>query len=145
MSAKKITIGKKFDGKFDFRETCFGICEINGKILLVKKDNQFSLVGGGIEKNETCEECLKREFLEETGYSLNSISPLVIIDCFWLAMNKYPLESLANIFVVEIDEKTKIDAIEKDKHQLEFVDKNIVFDLLPLPYHQQAIKYYLNK
>lgn len=145
MSVKRITIGKPFDGKFDFRETCFGICEINNQILLVKKDNQYSLVGGGRENGESMEECLRREFLEETGYSLKLIEPFMVVDCFWLAANKYPLETLANIYIVEIDEKTKIDAVEKDKHQLEFVDKDKVLDLLPLPYHKRAIKHYLEK
>ena len=145
MNIKRIKIGEEFKGKFDFRETCFGICEINNKILLVKKDNQYSLVGGGREKNESMEECLRREFLEETGYQLKIIKPFVIVDCFWLAANKYPMESLANIFIVEVDETTKIDALEKEEHQLEFVDRNKVLDLLPLPYHKRAIKHYLEK
>ena len=145
MSVKRITIGKPFDGKFDFRETCFGICEINNQILLVEKDNQYSLVGGGRENGESMEECLRREFLEETGYLLKSIEPFMVVDCFWLAANKYPFESLANIYIVEIDEGTKVDAVEKDKHQLEFVDRDRVLDLLPLPYHKRAIKHYLEK
>lgn len=56
-----ITIGEKFDNqKFDFRETCFGICERNGKILLIKnnKKNEISMVGGGIEQGESQIDCL---------------------------------------------------------------------------------------
>lgn len=63
---KTITLGEKFvNRKFDFRETCFGICERNGRILLTKKTNknEIAMVGGGIEKYETHENCLKREFL----------------------------------------------------------------------------------
>jgi len=140
---KKIILGEKFKGKYDFRETCFGIYQKEGKLLLVKKNNQYSLVGGGIDKNETQEECLKREFLEETGYPISSIKELVSIDCFWLADNKYPLESLANIYIVDIDETCKIDALEKDTHEIEFVDIDSVESLLPLPYHKEAIKEYL--
>ena len=80
----KIIIGKKFDGESDFRETCFGIYEKDNKILLVKKDNQYSLVGGGIESGESVEQCLRREFLEETGYLLNKIEPILVVDCYWL-------------------------------------------------------------
>ena len=59
---EKITIGEKLeDKKYDFRETCFGICVKDDKMLLVKKNEQFSFIGGGIEKDETQEECLKRE------------------------------------------------------------------------------------
>lgn len=142
-SMEKITIGKKFEGKFYFRETCFGIYEKDNKILLVKKDGQYSLVGGGIEDGESQEDCLKREFLEETGYEINGFSPLIAVDCFWLAAGKYPLESLANIYMVNIDENSKIEPLEKDIHEVEFVEKDKLLDLLPLPYQNEAIKFYL--
>ena len=50
-----IQIGEPFKTKYDYRETCFGIVEINGKLLLVKKNDQYSLIGGGIEEKETKE------------------------------------------------------------------------------------------
>ena len=52
---KKFVIGKPFEKKFNFRETCFGISEKDRKILLTKKilKNEISLVGGGIENGET--------------------------------------------------------------------------------------------
>lgn len=139
---EKIVIGNKTNEKFGFRETCFGIVIKNDKALLVKKDNQFSLVGGGIEKNESHEECLKREFLEETGYLIKRYEELVSIDCFWLAGNKWPLESLANIYIVQVDEETKIEPLENE-HTIEFVNINEAENLLPLPYHKFAIYYYL--
>jgi 8-oxo-dGTP pyrophosphatase MutT (NUDIX family) len=41
----------------------------NNHILLVKSNRgDFKFPGGGIEKNESHEECLKREVREETGY-----------------------------------------------------------------------------
>lgn len=141
---EKIVIGKKFDTKYDFRETCFGIYEKDGKILLCKKDNQYSLIGGGIEVGESREDCLKREFLEEAGYNISSIEELVVIDCFWLAAGKYPLESLANIFTIEINQQTKQKPLE-DNIEIEFVDIDKVEDLLPLPYHRKAIEYYKKK
>ena len=55
-----ITIGEEFKGKYDFRETCFGIVRCDNKILLVKKNNQYSLVGGGVEKDESHRGCLNR-------------------------------------------------------------------------------------
>ena len=40
---KKVVVGKK-DGrkKYDFRETCFGIVEVDSKFLIVNKNNQYS-------------------------------------------------------------------------------------------------------
>ena len=133
---EKIDIGEKLeDKKYDFRETCFGICVKNNKMILVKKKEQFSFIGGGIEKGETKEECLKREFIEESGYELKKIEPFVTIDCFWLAAGKWPLESLANFFIVEVGEK--IGEPTEEGHIVEEVELNKVNELLPLPYHKK--------
>lgn len=140
---ERITIGDKFDGKYDFRETCFGIVRNNNKMLLVNKNNQYSLVGGGIEEGESFEDCLKREFIEESGYSITSVKELVRIDCYWLAAGKYPMLSRANIFEVGVDINNKKEALENDCY-VEWVDIDSVSDLLPLPYHKKALECYMN-
>lgn len=137
-----ITLGEKFKEKYSFRETCFGIFRHDNKLLLIKKDNQYSLVGGGKENNETLLECLKREFLEETGYLIVNYKELICIDCYWLANNKYPMLSKANIFEVEVDLNNKKDAREEGI-TIEWIDIDLAKDLLPLPYHKKAIEYYL--
>jgi len=139
-----ITIGDKFDGKYDFRETCFGIVRNENKLLLVKKNNQYSLVGGGIEEKETFEDCLEREFLEESGYSITCVKKLVRIDCYWLAANKYPMLSRANIFEVNVDLNNKKQALESDCY-VEWVDIENAINLLPLPYHKKALDFYIEK
>jgi len=139
---KRIILGEKTNAKYGFRETCFGIVVNKGKILFVKKDNQFSLVGGGIDNGEPHEECLRREFLEETGYTITSYEELVCVDYFWLAGNKWPLESLANIYLVKVDKQTKVEPQEVG-HSIEYIDLNKVEQKLPLPYHKFAINYYI--
>ena len=93
---KTIVIGDKFEGKYSYRETCFGIVRNKDSFLVVEKNNQYSLVGGGIEENETYKECLKREFLEESGYEIKHIEELVCIDCFWLALDSIGYLPAAN-------------------------------------------------
>ena len=137
-----ITVGEKFEGKYDFRETCFGIVRNNNKILLVNKNNQYSLVGGGIEEKESFEDCLKREFLEESGYMITSFKELVRIDCYWLAASKYPMLSRANIFEVCVDVNNKKEALESDCF-VEWMDIDSASNLLPLPYHKKALEYYM--
>lgn len=45
---------------------------INDKnIILGNENNIYQFPGGHLEKNETFEECLKREILEETGIEIN--------------------------------------------------------------------------
>ncbi len=141
---KKLQLGEKFDCKFDFRETCFGIVKKDNKILLVNKNGQYSLVGGGIEPNEKKHQCLKREYKEETGYSIKKIRELICVDCFWFAAGKYPLESKAHIFVAEIDESAK-KVKSEEGHFPEFVDICKAMDLLPLPYQKSGLKFYFEE
>lgn len=141
---KTITLGEKFvNRKFDFRETCFGICERNGKILLTKKTkkNEIAMVGGGIEQCETHEDCLKREFLEESGYTIESIDELCAVDCFWPAGGECPMESLANFYVVNLSEEA--DNPTEDGHEPVWVSIDEAENLLPLPYHKEGIRQYL--
>ena len=141
---EKIVIGDKLEGKkYDFRETCFGICLKGGKMLLVKKKGQYSFIGGGIEKGETHQECLKREFIEESGFEIKDIKQFVTVDCFWLAAGKWPLESLANFYIVEVGEK--ICQPTEEGHEVEEVSIEDAEKLLPLPYHKKALELFLEK
>lgn len=134
-----IVIGNKLENKkYDFRETCFGICVTDGKMLLVKKSEQFSFIGGGIEEGETHEQCLKREFIEEAGYEILGLTPFVTIDCFWLAGGKWPLESLANFYIVELG--PKIGEPTEEGHTVIEVQIDEAQALLPLPYHKKALE-----
>ena len=57
---------------------CDGILVENGKILLIRRAREpglgkWAVPGGRIEENETAEECLKREFKEETGLDVEPV------------------------------------------------------------------------
>lgn len=139
---KTITIGKKFDCKHDFRETCFGIVTNKDKMLLVRKKEQFSFVGGGLEENESFLDCLKREFLEESGYTVKNIEELLCVNCFWLARDKWPMNTRCNVFKVEVDLNNFTKPTEEG-HDVFWVPECEVLNLLPLPHHKYAMKYYL--
>ena len=139
---EKIVVGQKFqDKKYDFRETCFGICLKNDKLVLVKKKEQYSFIGGGVEVGETHEECLKREFIEEAGYEILNIKPFVTIDCFWLAAGKWPLESLANFYIVKLG--PKICEPTEEGNIVEEIKLEEANNVLPLPYHKKALELFV--
>ncbi len=141
---KKVQIGIKSKGiHYIFRETCFGIYEKNNQMYLTKKNNEISLIGGGIKKGESCFECLKREFLEESGCLVKKAKELYTIDCYWVTRDNINMESLAHIFLVEIDDKILL-PLEKES-ELIIMDKNHILEKLELPYQKKAIEMYLNE
>lgn len=81
-----------------------GICVENNKILLINhsglnESNEFwSPPGGGLQFGETIEECLKREFLEETN-TIVSVGNLLKVREF---MN-LPLHAIEIYYVVKIE------------------------------------------
>ena len=88
-------IGDNYFGKWTTARTgCRAVIIKDGKILMSyeTKNDQWMLPGGGLEENETDEECVIREVAEECGVVIRS-SPCVLQideyyeDCKWL--NKY--------------------------------------------------------
>ncbi|GAB0168040.1 NUDIX domain-containing protein [Lysinibacillus sp. CTST325] len=69
-----ITFGEKKEGEnYIWRPAvyCLMFNSQKEKIAIIQtKDGNFFLPGGGIEKNESHEECLKREALEEMGMDI---------------------------------------------------------------------------
>lgn len=134
---RKIKLGKKDETlKYDFRETCFGLYVKDNKILVTydQKYKQYSLIGGGIEDGEKKHDTLRREFLEEAGIKIKKIKHFVTVDCFWLAGGDYPMESLANFYLMDVDKY--LDGEFESIYEFIDIDK---IDL-PLPYQKKALE-----
>ena len=141
---KKIQIGiKDKNFEYGFRETCFGICVKNNKIYLTSKNGEISLIGGGKKKGETSEECLCREFLEESGCKIKSIKEFCTIDCFWITKTNYHMDSLAHFFLVDIENEIKKPLEKESKLVIENIDN--VINKLEVPYQRKAMEIYINK
>ncbi|MCK4551987.1 MAG: NUDIX domain-containing protein [Tenericutes bacterium] len=94
--------------KKNVRKTSRAIIVKDGKILLqfVKGHDLFMLPGGGKEKFETLQHCLKREVLEETGYLIKKLEEKTIV------MEYFPDATYENHFYLV---KLKSDKIYKNR------------------------------
>jgi len=110
----------------------YGIYIKNAKVLLIKKsrgpyEGMFDLPGGKIEKGETLEHALRREFIEEVGCEIKDLN--------FLSMNEYfceyktPKEVLLNFhhtgtyFTVSLSsDDIKVGADGEDSLGSQFVD-----------------------
>ena len=139
-----ILIGEKDKNiKYDFRETVFGICLRNEELYLTKKGEEISLIGGGIESNETEEATLKREALEEAGLEVIGMNKICDIDCFWKTRDNRDMESLTHIYRIEISDKI-IELLELES-KLVKMSINEAKNQLKLPYQKQGLTEFLNK
>jgi len=93
------------------RVGCRGIIKKANKYLMVHvvKMDIFTFPGGGVEENETLEDCLKREVLEETGVVVKVLEKKVSITEYFeesVWTNHYFIcEYLNNDFEVNLTEE----------------------------------------
>ena len=101
-------VGENYCGNWDkTRTACRGIVIDGERILLsyAAKTNQWMIPGGGLESNESDEECCIREIAEETGIVVETSQCLLEIDEYYgdwkwvnryFICNKWALEELLN-------------------------------------------------
>lgn len=61
--------GVKDYAEYIDREGAYLIPVCNNKIGVIKTNKGYFFLGGGLDKNESHEDCIKRECIEETGYT----------------------------------------------------------------------------
>ena len=92
----------------------------DSKVGIVTDGRDYFYLGGGIEKGETELEALRRELIEEAGYSIKNIRKFEEVGSHIFDATKGFLEVIANVYIAEFDEKVA-KPIEKD-HTVLLVD-----------------------
>lgn len=136
-------VGKKLDNiQYYKRPSVYAIIERDedNKIAIVSDNpDVYFFLGGGIEENETNIESLRREVIEEVGYSLKDIKLFDKVCSYCYSDTNGYMDIEATIYIAKLDTKI-VEPIEED-HKLMWVDPNEYKDKL---FHEYQI-YILNK
>lgn len=121
------------------REGVYGIhFDDELRVAVIKVGEDYFLPGGGIEQEESKVECLKREFIEETGMYVEVIE-------FVRKMIQYHVSKktgeyyklIGNFYLVRMQKKIA-DVIEPD-HELVLIHMDDVREIMLLEYQAEAI------
>ncbi len=140
-------IGKKIDGvNYSKRPGSYVIVtrKNDKKIAIVLGDDStYFFLGGGIENDESELEALKREVLEESGYSMKNINFFDKVSAWTDGVARGPLDITATFYIAEFDKKVT-EPIEKDHHIL-WVNPDDYKDKLFHEYQRYILEEYINK
>ena len=113
------------NSKIIFRNAVRAIIKNGSKILMVhlEKTDEYKFPGGGREENETAEEAIKREVMEEAGYIVKKANEKIgIITEFAIAKeggnNIFKMDS--EYYLVEIDKRPGVQNPEGYEKELMF-------------------------
>lgn len=138
-----LVIGEKKAGvQYKKRVCAYAIVERNEdeKIAIVTdKPGVYFLLGGGLENDETEEKALKREVIEEVGFTLKNVKLFDKINSYCYSEKYGYIDVQATIYIAKFDKKIA-EPIEKD-HKLIWVCATEYKDKI---YHEFQ-RYILNK
>jgi len=126
------------------RPGAYGIIKnVDDLIAIIKTKTGFFLPGGGIENEESPEECLKRECLEEIGATISVLNNFACGNYhFYSTTLNINIESVGYFFTCKIDKfletKTEID------HKLVWIKPEEAILLLYLDNQKEAVKFFKN-
>lgn len=128
MSGNSVSNGPVFGDKiigvnYTERIAVYGIVLSNdGKVAIIKTPTGYFLPGGGIEHEETHEECLRREFTEETGYEIEIGRYIGEAALYHVTKTSEYKKGIGYFYNVKLKSEV-VDKIEED-HELLWLEPN---------------------
>ncbi|MFH1366632.1 MAG: NUDIX domain-containing protein [Patescibacteria group bacterium] len=117
---------------------------INDNLLAtVKTKTGYFLPGGGLEKNESPENCLVRECLEEIGIKIKVIKKISQGNYYFFSTTKQTdMENIGHFYEGKIESVINVQT-EKD-HELIWLEPKKAITWLYLKNQQEAVRLFLN-
>ncbi len=137
------TFGTQIEGiSYYDRVGAYLICFENNKLAVIRDPQGYFLPGGGIDDNENFEECLKRECLEETGFSVSIDKYICSAEAYLLHPKVGYFHPIQHYYSGKLIKK-ECDPIEKD-HLLEWISIDDIESKMHLEFQCWAVKYYMD-
>ena len=124
---------------YEDRPTAFGLVFRDGRLACVRVDrgegSYYDLPGGAIDGDETEEQAMVREFVEETGLTIRPDQRLGEAGQYFLKSDGRAVNNLAGFWTAEVEREDPTTKIEDD-HELHWLDPQRA--LLELRHDAQA-------
>ena len=133
---------------YDDRPTAFGLVFRDGRLACVRVDrgegSYYDLPGGAIDGDETEEQALVREFVEETGLTVRPNARLGEAGQYFLKSDGRAVNNLAGFWTAEVEREDPSAKIEDD-HELQWLDPQQALAQLRHDAHAWAVAMWLRR
>lgn len=135
---------------FDYRlrPTAFGLVVLDGKLACVRVDrgegSYFDLPGGAVDGDETEEQAVVREFLEETGMTVRPLRRVAEASQYFRKSDGEPINNTGGFWTAEqlsLDPAAKVEA----DHELVWLDPQAAMAQLRHDAHAWAVAAWLRR
>lgn len=109
-----------------------------GKVGIVKTAKGYFLLGGGLDNGESHEECIRRECLEEIGYTVSVGNKICSAEMYCEYSTIGYFHPIQTYYVGELMEQVNV-AVEDD-HEFLWMDYDDVVDNMYLEMQRWALK-----
>ncbi|MEY4556460.1 MAG: hypothetical protein RL093_1579 [Pseudomonadota bacterium] len=130
------------------RPTAFGLVFENGKLACVRVDrgggSYFDLPGGAVDGDETEEQAVIREFLEETGMTVRPRTRIAEASQYFRKSDGEPINNIGGFWIAEqlsLDPAAKVEA----DHDLVWLDPHEALAKLRHDAHAWAVTVWLRR
>lgn len=119
------------------------------KYLVLQWDKLFGFVGGGVEQGESFEEAIKREVLEETGYTDFQITEVILPNLYGHGfkprkdVNCFDLDRAFLVDILDTSKQTNHEG-ETDEHTIHWLTEKEVSKLISLEHHAFMWDWFIN-